>query len=136
MHLQPYLMFDGLCDEAIKFYEQALGAKVQMLLRFGQNPDLENCAGTVPDDKVMHAAVAIGDAVVFMSDGRCTGTPKFDGFTLSLTMTDIPAADKTYAALLDGGETIMPLGETFFSPRFGMVKDRFGVHWMVMVRKA
>ena len=136
MHLQPYLFFDGHCDAAIAFYEQALGAKVQMLLRFGQNPDLENCAGTVPNDKVMHAAVEIGDAVVFMSDGQCTGTPKFDGFTLSLTMSDIAAADKTYGALLEGGETIMPLGETFFSPRFGMVKDRFGVHWMVMVPKA
>jgi len=134
MHLQPYLYFDGRCDEAIAFYETAVGAKVQMLLRFGEGPAQEDCAPS-PPDKVMHSSVAIGDMVVMMSDGYCQGNPKFEGFALSLTVTDVATADRVYAALTDGGEATVPLTETFFSPRFGMVKDRFGVHWMVMVPK-
>lgn len=133
--LEPYLFFDGRCDEAIAFYQRALGAEVTMLMRFKDNPDASTC-GSVPDDKVMHAHLRIGGATVMASDGRCTGQPNFQGFALSLTMTSEADADRVFAALADGGQVQMPLAKTFFSPRFGMVTDRFGVTWMILVEGA
>jgi PhnB protein len=132
MQAQTYLFFDGRCDEAIAFYRSALGAEVTMLMRFKESPD----ADAVPPgsaDKVMHASLRIGDTVVLASDGRCLGEPNFQGFALSLTATDAAEAERLFAALSDGGEVQMPLAETFFSPRFGMLADRFGVPWMVYV---
>jgi PhnB protein len=135
MLIQPYLFFDGRAEEAAEFYRRALGAEVTMLLRFKDSP--EPCqAGMIPpgsEDKVMHMSLRIGETVVMGSDGRCTGTPSFQGFALSLTAPDEAAADKLFAALGEGGQVQMPLGKTFFSPRFGMVADRFGVSWMVIV---
>jgi PhnB protein len=132
MAIQPYLMFDGRCEEAIEFYKRALGAKVEMMMRFKQAPDRSMMRpGT--GEKIMHAAIKIGDSPVLMSDGMCTGTQKFDGFSLSLTVADDAEADRCFAALADSGEVRMPLAKTFFSPRFGMVADKFGVSWMVYV---
>ncbi len=131
--VQPYLFFNGRCEEAIEFYQRALGAKVNMLMRFKDSPEPPQ-PGMVPpgsENKVMHADLQIGGTAVLASDGDCSGQAKFDGFSLSLTVPDEAAAERMFNALADGGSVNMPLARTFFSPRFGMVDDRFGVHWMV-----
>jgi len=135
MLVQPYLFFDGRCEEAIEFYKRTVGAKVEMLMRFSDNPEPAQ-PGMVPpgsENKVMHACIRIGDTAVMASDGRCMGKPSFQGFSLSLTVKDDKEADRLYAALGDGGQVQMPLAKTFFSPRFGMIGDRFGVSWMIIV---
>lgn len=135
MHLQPYLFFEGRCEEAVEFYRQALGAEVEMLMRFKDSPESPP-PGSVPpgsEDKVMHMSFRIGDTTVMASDGRCAGDPGFKGFSLSLTVPDEATAERLFAALAEGGQVQMPLGKTFFSPRFGVVADRFGVSWMVIV---
>jgi PhnB protein len=132
MQVQPYLFFDGRCEEALAFYRGALGAEVTMLMRFKESPDPSMVApGT--GDKVMHASVRIGETTVLASDGECHGAPSFQGFALSLTVPTEAEAERLFGALGDGGQVQMPLTKTFFSPRFGMVADRFGVSWMVYV---
>jgi PhnB protein len=135
MQVQPYLFFDGRCEEAIEFYRKVLGAEVSMMMRWKDSP--EPCPeGMIPpgsENKVMHAALRIGDTVVMASDGRCQGQPKFQGFALSIAASTEAEADRLFGALADGGQVQMPLGKTFFSPRFGMVADRFGVSWMIIV---
>ncbi len=135
MLIQPYLYFDGRCEEALEFYRSKLGSKVEMLMRFKESPEPPQ-PGMVPpgsEDKVMHASFRIGDTTVMASDGRCLGKPNFQGFSLSLTAADEAEAERLFASLADGGQVQMPLTKTFFSPRFGMVADRFGVSWMVLV---
>lgn len=132
MIVQPYLFFDGRCEEAIEFYRSALGAEVEMLMRFKESPDPDMCPPD-SDDKVMHSSFRIGDTSVLASDGRCLGNPNFEGFSLSLTVPDEAEAERLFAALAEGGQVQMPLTKTFFSPRFGMVGDRFGVSWMIHV---
>ena len=125
MQVQPYLFFEGRCEEAIEYYRKALGAKVEMLMHFKDSP--EPMPGRAPPgDKVMHSSFRIGDTTVMGSDGNCMGKPSFQGFSLSLTAHDEPEAKRLFAALSDGGKVQMPLGKTFFSPAFGMVADRFG----------
>jgi len=133
--VQPYLFFDGQCDEAIEFYRRALGAQVNMLMRFKDSPEPPppGCA-PLDSQKVMHAQFQIGETVIMASDGRATAKPTFQGFSLSLTVATEAEADKAFNALAEGGKVEMPLGRTFFSARFGMVTDRFGVMWMVLVR--
>jgi PhnB protein len=135
MQVQPYLFFDGRAEEAIEFYQRTLGAKVDMMMRFKDSPAPQP-PGMVPpgsEHKVMHAAFRIGDSTVLVSDGRCMGQPTFAGFALSLTVKDEAEANRTFAALSEGGQVQMPLSKTFFSPMFGMLSDRFGVGWMVYV---
>jgi PhnB protein len=135
MQVQPYLFFDGRCEEAINFYRKAVGAEVIMLMRFKEAPEPHQ-PGMIPpgaENKVMHGAFRIGESTVLASDGRCTGKPKFDGFALSLTVANEAEADRAFKALSDGGEVQVALSKTFFSPRFGMLADRFGVNWMVYV---
>ena len=126
--IQPYLFFDGKCEEAIEFYKKALGAEVVMLLRFKDSPEPPP-PGCAPADsnKIMHAQFQIGETVIMASDGRATGKPKFEGFALSLVVKTEADADKAFNALADGGQVQMPLAKTFFSARFGMVADKFGV---------
>ena len=134
MQIQPYLFFDGRCEEAIDFYRKALGAKVEMLMRYKESPEPQQ-PGMVPPnsgDKVMHSALRIGDTTVMASDGHCQGNPSFQGFSLSLSAANETEAKKLHAALADGGQVLMPLSKTFFSPCFGMLKDRFGVSWMII----
>jgi len=132
MQVQPYLFLEGRCDEAIAFYRGALGAEVTMLMRCKESPDPAMVApGT--GDKVMHASFRIGETTVLASDGRCQGAPSFQGFALSLTVPTEAEAERLFGALGDGGQVQMPMAKTFFSPRFGMVADRFGVSWMVYV---
>ncbi|MCE4554529.1 VOC family protein [Roseateles cellulosilyticus] len=135
MKIEPYLFFDGRCDEAIEFYQQALGARVEFLMRYAESPE-PLPPGTLPpgaEDKVMHASLHIGGALVMVSDGMCSGAPAFNGFSLSLDCPDEDAAREAFAALADGGRVTMPLARTFWAPLFGMVNDRFGVGWMVGV---
>jgi PhnB protein len=135
VQVQPYLFFDGRCEEAIEFYRSALGAEVTMLMRFKENPEPPEHSMVPPgaEDKVMHASFRIGDTTVLASDGRCQGRPNFQGFSLSLAVPDEAEAEQLFASLADGGEVQMPLSKTFFSPLFGMVADRFGVSWMIHV---
>lgn len=136
MLLQPYLMFDGRCEEAYEFYRTALGAEATMILRYKDSPE-PMPAGMVPagsEDKIMHMQFRVGEQVVFASDGRCLGQPGFQGFSLTLTVANEVEADKVFAALSEGGKVQMPLAKTFFAPRFGMVADRFGLSWMILVR--
>ena len=133
--VQPYLSFDGRCEEAVEFYRRALGAEVTMLMRFKDSPEPPQPGMCPPGsgDKVMHASFRIGDTTVMASDGRCEGRPSFQGFSLSLTVPDEAEADRLFAALADGGQVQMPLARAFFSPRFGMVADRFALSWMIHV---
>jgi len=135
MQVQPYLFFDGRCEEAIGFYREAIGAKVEMLMRMKDSPEPPQPGMCPPgsENKVMHAALRVGETMVMASDGRCLGKPSFQGFSLSLNAKDEPDAKRLFNALADGGQVQMPLGKTFFSPCFGMVADRFGVSWMVIV---
>ena len=135
MPVTPYLFLDGRCEEAIEFYKKTLGAKVEMMMRFKESPEppQPGCMPPDSDDKIMHACMRIADTQVMASDGRCTGQPKFQGFALSINAKDEGEADRMFSALSDGGEVRMPLMKTFFSSRFGMVADKFGVDWMVIV---
>jgi PhnB protein len=132
--VQPYVFFDGKCEEAIEFYKKSLGANVGMLMRYKDSPEPPP-PGCAPADsnKVMHAQFQIGETVILASDGRATGNPKFEGFALSLTVKTEAEADKAFNALANGGKVEMPLAKTFFSARFGMVEDKFGIFWMVSV---
>jgi len=135
MQIQPYLFFDGRCEEALEFYRRTLGAKVEMLLRIKENPE-PPAPGMVPpgsEDKVMHASFRVGETTLLASDGRCQGRPSFQGFALSLAVAEVAEAERLFAALSDGGQVQTPLAKTFFSPCFGMLTDRFGVSWMVYV---
>jgi len=135
MQIQAYLFFNGNCEEAIRFYESALGAQVDLLLRHRDSPEPPP-PGTRPpgsEDKIMHCTLRIGDATLMLSDGSCEGGSRFQGFALSLAPEDEAAATRLFAALAAGGSVRMPLGRTFWSPCFGMVTDRFGLQWMLNV---
>lgn len=135
MKVEPYLFFNGRCDEAIAFYKEALGAEVTMLMRMNEAPDPPP-PGAIPagfENKVMHANLRIGSTMLMVSDGNSNNQPVFDGFSLSVGVADAAEAERTYTALLQGGgKVVMPLGKTFWSPAFGMLKDQFGVGWMVI----
>ena len=133
MQVQPYLFFNGRCEEAIEFYRQALGAQVDMLMRFKDSPEPPTGVAPGSGDKVMHAAIRIDDSVLMASDGMAEGQPEFKGFSLSLNLGDEAAARRVFDGLAQGGKVTMPLGKTFFASIFGMVVDRFGVQWMVGV---
>jgi PhnB protein len=135
MQVQPYLFFNGRCEEAVEFYKKALGAEVMMLMRFKDSPEPPQ-PGMVPpgsENKIMHTSLRIADTTVMASDGRCEGGSSFQGFSLSLTVANEAEARRTFAALSEGGQVQMPLTKTFWSPCFGMLSDRFGVGWMISV---
>ena len=135
MQIEPYLFFEGRCEEAVEFYRKALGAQVVMLMRYKESPEPPPPGKLPPgsENKVMHASLRIGDTTVMASDGLSQGSPRFQGFSLSLTAPDAARAKQFFAALTDGGQVQMPLAKTFWSPLFGMVTDRFGVGWMITV---
>jgi PhnB protein len=132
MQVQPYLFFDGRTDEALDFYKKAVGATPKMLMRFKDAPD-QSMVTPQSKDKVMHAAVDIGDTTVLMSDGECNGKTEFKGFSLAYSARNEAEANKVFGALSEGGQVRMPLTKTFFSPSFGMLTDKFGVGWMILV---
>ena len=132
MEIQPYLFFEGRCEEAVNFYKTALGAEVTMLSRFGDAPD-PSMSTPETANKIMHASLQIGDSTLMASDGRCQGGASFRGFSLSINAADQPEAERLFNALSDGGKVEMPLQKTFWSPGFGMLTDRFGVGWMISI---
>jgi len=133
--VQAYLFFNGSCESAIEFYRKALGAQVDMMMRFKDSPE-PHAPGMVPpgfENKIMHASFRIGETMLMASDGCESGNSKFDGFCLSLALSSEAEADKAFNALAEGGQVRMPLTKTFWSPRFGMVQDKFGIGWMINV---
>jgi PhnB protein len=131
MNIQPYLFFDGRCEQAFDFYRKSLGAKVEFLTRFKDNPDRQYNPPN-SGEKVMHACLRIGDTQIMASDGNCQGKPSFQGFSLTINAANPAEARERFDALAEGGQVQMPLNETFFAKSFGMVADRFGVSWMVI----
>jgi PhnB protein len=135
MKLEPYLFFNGRCDEAIAFYQKALGAEVAMKMRMNEAPDPPP-PGAIPpgfENKIMHANLRIGSTMLMMSDGNSNTPSNFQSFSLSLGVEDAAQAERTFQALLQGGGKVtVPLGKTFWSPAFGMLEDQFGVGWMVI----
>jgi len=135
--IEPYLFFQGRCEEAVKFYQKALGAEVQMMMRYKESPEAPP-PGMIPPnwgDKIMHSSLKIGSNVVMASDG-CGEVGKFEGFSLSISVKTEAEAKKIFNALSEGGKVNMPLTKTFWSPCFGMLEDKFGVGWMVSVNEA
>jgi PhnB protein len=135
MQVNPYLIIEGRCEEALEFYKKAVGAEVKFLHRFKEAPEPPPPGAVAPgwENKIMHATFTIGDSTLHASDGNGKGTAKHEGFSLSLTIATPAEADRCFTALADQGQVKMPLSKTFFSPRFGMLTDRFGVAWMVYV---
>ena len=137
MPITPYLFFDGRCEEAIEFYKKTLGAKVEMMMRFKESPQ-PMPPGSLPpgfENKIMHASFRIGSSRLMASDGNEAGG-RFEGFSLSIAVPTDAEAERVFAALAQGGKVGMPLAKTFWSPKFGMLTDRFGVDWMVSVATA
>ncbi|MGV3661031.1 MAG: VOC family protein [Prosthecobacter sp.] len=132
--VQSYLFFNGRCEEALEFYKAAIGAKVGMLMRFSESPE-QPPPGMVPpghENKVMHASFHVGETMLMASDG-CGENHPFQGFSLSLGVATAEEADKYFNALAEGGKVEMPLEKTFWSPRYGMLTDKFGMGWMISV---
>ena len=133
--VQAYLFFNGNCEEAVEFYKKALGAEVQMTMRYKESPDAPP-PGTVPpgwENKIMHTSFRVGESVVMASDGCNEAGSGFQGFSLSLALSSEAEAERAFNALAEGGKVQMPLTKTFWSPRFGMLTDRFGMGWMINV---
>jgi PhnB protein len=138
MHVLPYLYFNGRCEEAFGFYRRALGAEITALLRFKESPE-PHPPGALPpghEDKVMHGELRIGESTLFASDGDRQGPSAFEGISLTIATDDVAQTDRFFAALSDGGQVRLPPTQTFFSPRFAMVTDRFGVGWLLMTKQA
>jgi PhnB protein len=133
--VQPYLFFHGQCEEAIEFYRKAVGAEVECMMRYNESPEPPP-PGMVPpgfEKKAMHASFRVGSTTLMASDGCSPGNTDFDGFSLSLSVPNEREAERAFAALAEGGKVTMPLAKTFWSPRFGMLTDRFGLGWMINV---
>jgi PhnB protein len=133
--VQPYLFFEGRAEEAAEFYAKVLGAQLEMLMRYDESPDPVP-EGMVPPGsgrKVMHMSLRIGETVVMGSDGNCSGKPGFGGFSLAHTVATEADAERVFDQLAAGGRVEMPLAQTFFATKFGMLADKFGVGWMVLV---
>ncbi|MCT4715262.1 VOC family metalloprotein YjdN [Enterobacteriaceae bacterium H18W14] len=142
MSVSPYIFFDGTCEEAIAFYQQAIGAQLLFKMTFGEMPNeeesSEDCASGFnwPDDKIMHANVRIGDNEVMMSDGNmCADRVKHTGYALSLATKDLAQGQSWFDNLAAGGDVTMPWGETFWAKGFGMLTDKYGIPWMINVEK-
>jgi PhnB protein len=136
MQVEPYLNFEGRCEEAIEFYKKAIGAKVEMIMRNEDVPEPHPDMPPGSGKKILHSAFRVGDSKINATDGFGKGAPRFEGITLSLGVADEAEAKRRFNALADGGKATMPLAKTFFSPSFGMLVDRFGVSWMVIVPQA
>src|SRR5512140_2435950 len=119
--VQPYLFFNGSCEAAVEFYRKALGAEVQMMMRYNESPEPPK-PGMLPpgfEKKIMHTSFRVGETTVMASDGCSNGKPNFEGFSLSISVPNEKEADRVFNALAEGGQVRMPLAKTFWSPRFG-----------------
>jgi PhnB protein len=135
MQVHTYLSFDGRTEEAFEFYKKNLGAEQLMLMRFKDSPEgmSQDCKQPGDENKVMHMAFQIGNTMILASDGSCTGSTKFSGFSLALETANDDEAKRVFAALSNGGQVHQPLIPAFFSSQFGVLSDKFGVSWMVTV---
>ena len=131
MQVTPYLMLDGRCEEALEFYKQAVGAEIGMVMRFNEAPDQAGCPPNA-SNKIMHSSFKVGDTLLMATDGDNNGKPTFAGVSLAVTVKDEAEADKVFAALSAGGQVQMPLAQTFFAKKFGVLADKFGVNWMIV----
>jgi len=134
LEVKPYISFKGNCEEAINFYKERLGAEVLYLGRYGDSP----MAGKGPDDKIMHCSFKIGNTVIMACDNVFEETnPTIIGnnITLSIGTRDIDQAEKAFDQMSDGATIVMPMKETFWAERFGMLTDKFGIYWMFNVDK-
>jgi PhnB protein len=122
MRVEPYVYFQGRCEEALEFYRGAIGADAIVFARF--------------EDKVAHAVVRVGDTVVLASDGEGVGQAEFSGFSLSLSVSEDAEAERLFVALSDGGNVQVPMAPTSFASRLGLVADKFGVPWIVLSQNA
>ena len=134
--VESYLFFNGRCEEALDFYRKALGAEVGMVMRYKDSPEPAQPGMFPPgfENKIMHSSFRVGGTTIMASDGCSADKTSFQGFSLALTVETEAEADRAFAGLANGGKVEMPLTKTFWSPRFGMLQDRFGVGWMIMVR--
>jgi PhnB protein len=135
MQIQAYLFFDGRCEEALEFYRQVLGAKPGRLMRYQDSPEAPP-PGMVPpgyENKIMYSDFRIGDSQIMACDDCTCKHTDFQGFNLSLSVANETEAKRVFTALATGGSVSMPLAKTFFSPCFGMLKDKFGIGWMVIM---
>jgi len=130
MKLNAYLNFGGNCSEALRYYEQHLGGKITSMMKWSQMPDAEKHTPQGYKDSVLHARITIGDTAVMASD--VPGYLPVRSSYLSLSVQSNEEAERIYGALGDGGDVLMKMGETFFAHRFGQVRDKFGVLWMVI----
>lgn len=139
MQVKSYLSFEGRCEEALDFYKKAVGAEVTTVMRYRENPDFQNgapperCLGPGAAEKIMHSEFRIGETVLMATDGMNSGKPSFAGTSQALLVGSAAEADRYFTALSEGGQVMMPLAKTFFSEKFGMTTDRFGVPWMIVV---
>lgn len=135
MHIQPYLNFDGRCEEAINFYKSAVGAKVNMMMRFSDSPEPLDPKMVPPgnESKIMHASFQIGDTVINGADCASQGRPNFEGISLTLNAASDAEAERVFNGLAEGGKIQQPLIKTFFASSWGVLVDRIGVSWMVVV---
>ncbi len=131
--VQPYLFFGGRCEEALEFYKKTIGAEVQQLSRFKESPEPMQGLPDCFDEKIMHASVRVGDSTFMASDGQCEGPPNFEGFSMSINVPNEAEAEHVFNALSQDGMVTMPLEKTFWTSKFGMLQDKFGVGWMVSV---
>ena len=134
MDINNYLHFNGDCESAFKFYEQALDGKIQMLSRFAGSP-MDSQTPAEWKDKVLHARMTIGNQMLMGSDAPPGRYSKPGGFAININAKDAAEAEKYFHALEPGGQVCMPLAETFWAHRFGMLIDKFGVPWMVNAEK-
>jgi len=140
MQVQPYINFDGRCEEALEFYSRSLGAEVTAKMAYKDAPPSDGsepgCGPdfTPPAEKIMHSAFRVGETTIMASDCFCSGQPKFQGISLALTTANDAEAKQRFDALADGGKVEMPLAKTFFASSFGVVVDRFGVSWMIVTQ--
>jgi PhnB protein len=130
MEVSPYLTFNGTCEEALKFYEQTLGAQIEAMMKNEGSPAAEHMP---PDwgDKVLHARFKLGNNVVMASDAPPPHYSKPQGISMSLGFNDSAKGEQIFNKLAEGGSTTMPFGPTFWAKGFGMCVDRFGIPWMV-----
>jgi PhnB protein len=131
----PYLLFDGQCEEAFKFYEQILGGKIESMLTHEGTP----AACNVPPEwskKILHARMTIGDIVLMASDAPPGHYQKPQGFSVNISVNKPEEADRIYQALAENGSVQMPLQQTFWATRFAMLFDRFGIPWMINCEQA
>jgi PhnB protein len=130
MKITPYLTFNGRCEEAFKFYEKSLGGKIQMMMTYGEAPEGEK---TPPEsrNRIIHVTLTVGDQILQGSDAPPQYYSKPEGFSVSIGLEDPAEAERIFKALAENGTVKMPLQETFWAQRFGMVIDRFDIPWMV-----